>query len=433
MNKKVLALVVGLMLLAAPVMAAHLDDDENWRFNVDFLRYRFDWEVASDFGTEDSQEYFDDDFDTTWRFNKGDIELYFELEIADSNMGDDVLANAAWDDVLGAYGAKWMPESMADSAFTLQVGDFGTGFGKAINNDDSPRGSVGVSWKMGDVAMVLEYGRRYEGCTNDDECGDAHLFRGQVHMPIGENFNVGAYGAFYNAADQELVGEIEVPGSDVVIAAALGDESIFLGAVEMSGSVGGASIYSEIGFAAGSRDAGVAGAFDEATGQIIAVSSTNDVDLSGFYAMGGASFDMGQVTLGVEAGFSPGDDNPNDDKQEDFTAVNTDFWIGQILHDEGLIVNSVGKDGGISNLLYAQVTAGLSPTEKMGMNAGLVYLKPAEEVGGVDTYGVELFGDVSYKLSDNLKYVFYWGYAIPDEDFIEDNQYQFTNRLEFKF
>lgn len=406
MNKKVLVLVLGLLLLASPVFAAFVNDDESIKFNMAQLRYRFQYLIESDYGTDESKEYLDDDFDTKWVFSKGELELYFEIEIADSNMGDDKAPNTDWDSVLGAYGAKWRPESLADSAFTLQVGDFGTGFGKMITNDDSPRGSIGVSWKMGDVAMVLEYGRRSEGATNDDVEGDEHLVRGQVHMPLGESgFNLGAYAALYTGSD--LIFSEDVTG----------DRNVFIGAAEFSGKVSNLDLYSEAGFASGKSDE---------TGE--------EVDLSGFYIMGGTSVGVGQVTLGIEGGFATGDENGwEDGKDEGFTAVNSDFWLGQVLHDEGLILRSNGKDGGLSNIIYGQVTAGIKPTDKLSLDAGLLYMKPVEEVGGADTYGTEIFGTVAYQLADSLAYKLYWGYAIPDDDFIEDNQYQLHNRLEFNF
>ncbi|GAK61447.1 hypothetical protein U27_01347 [Candidatus Vecturithrix granuli] len=412
MNKKVLVLVVGLLLLATPVFAAFVDDNDTWKFNMERVRYRFQYFIQSASGDGDTYEFLDDDFDTTWAFSKGELKVWFELEPADSNMGDDTHPNTDWDSVLGNYGAKWTPESLADSSFVFQVGDFGTGFGKAINTDESPRGSVGVSWKMGDVAVVLEYGRKYEGKTDDDVEGDEHLIRGQVHMPLGESgFNLGAYAVLYT-------------GSDIIFSEDVkGDRNVFLGAGEFSGKVSNLDLYSEFGFASGKTDE---------TGE--------EVDLSGFYIMGGTSVAVGQVTLGIEGGFATGDKNGwEDGKDEGFTAVSSDFWLGQVLHDESLILRSNGKDGGLSNIVYGQVTAGISPTDKLSLDAGVIYLKPAEEIvspyTGVqaDTYGTEVFGSVNYKLADSLKYILYWGYAIVNEDFIEDNQYQLHNRLEFNF
>ncbi|MBD3307367.1 hypothetical protein GF339_13095 [candidate division KSB3 bacterium] len=432
--KALKVLLIGMVVLGftLPAFAAHVDDDPGWRFNIDTVRYRFDWEIASAFDESgDTVEFMDDDFDTTWSFQRGgDLTIFFDFEVADSNLGDDVDPQGSYADALGGYAAIWTPEAMADSEFTLTVGDFGTGFGKAINNDDSPHGSIGVAWKMGNASMVLEYGRTYEGDTNDDVEGDGHLVRGQVHMPLGESgFNVGAYAAMYSQTDvliQEATEATVEPGDanvPVIVPGApaiQGDQSAFIGALEMSGSMGNVSVYSEASFLTGTQDFPSGDAAFER-------------DLSGFYIMGGATFNVGQITLGVEGGFSPGDDDPDDDEVADFTRVNSDFWIGQILHDEGLIVNSVGQDGGIANLIYVQGSASMSPSEKLSLSGNAVYLAPVEEVGEVDTYGFELFGDVSYQLGDYVKYVLYYGFAFPDENFIDETLYQITNRLEFAF
>ncbi len=75
----------------------------------------------------------------------------------------------------------------------------------------------------------------------------------------------------------------------------------------------------------------------------------------------------------------------------------------------------------------------MKPTDKLSLDAGLIYLKPVEEVGGAGYLWNRNFGTIAYQLADSLVYKLYWGYAIPDDDFIEDNQYQFHNRLEFNF
>jgi hypothetical protein len=446
--KALKALLICLLVLgfAIPTFAAHLDDDERWRFNIDTVSYEFDWEVASDYvgGTDDTIEFFDDNFDTTQRFNKGDLEVYYELEVADNNLGDDNppqplgAGGGDWEEALGNYSAKWTPESMADREFRLEVGDFGTGYGKRINNDDSPHGSIELGWKMGDVGLVLGYGRNFEGNINDDTEGDGHLMRGQVSLPLGESgFSLGVYAAFYNqndvniqAASDATVDVDEETGLPTVIAPrpdVQGDQSVFLGSAEIAGAVGNVDVYAEIGFSNGSQD------FVENDVPV-------DTDLSGFYIMGGANFNLGQVSLGIEGGFSPGDDDPNDNDIEAFIAVNEDFAIGQILHDEDMIAKTSPPNGGtLSNLWYLQGTVGLSPSEKLGLSGSLLYLAPAEDVVSfftgetVDSYGVELFGQLSYQIAEGLTFYEYVGVAFPDDDFVEDTQFQLTSRLHFLF
>jgi hypothetical protein len=424
MNKKLLVLLVGVLFVAAPAMA----QEDEFSFELSQMRYRFN-HFVQDLAVGETCEFFDDDFDTKFTFKKGEVQTYFELEIADSAMGDDKLANATWDDVLGAYGAKWTPESMADSAFSLQVGDFGTGFGKNVNNDDSPRGSMEVSWKMGEVSVVLGYGRVYEGFTNDDVEGDGHLVRGQVDVPLGESgFSVGAYAAMYAANDIILQGYAEVEDIDyttgtvtvLVTPEVTGGYNAFLGSLEMAGSVSSAEVYAETGFAAGSLDI---------VDEVLDVAAEGD--LSGFYGLGGAKFSLGQVTLGIEAGFGTGDDPDTGDEDEGFLGFNNDFGLGEIIEDE--------LAGGLSNKLYGKLSADLSPTEKISLNVQAIYVKPVEDVEGangtmVDTYGFEFNSTMTYKLADYLNYVLMGAVASLEEDWLgESSAFQMMNRLQFNF
>jgi hypothetical protein len=426
MKKFVLACVL-VLALAVPAMA----QEDDWSFEIGLMRYRFDHEVSSYFGGDlgDSQEYMDDDFDTQWVFKKGDITLSWELELSDNNMGDDYVAQASWDDTLGAYSGKWTPESMADNGFRLEVGDFGTGFGKNVNNDDSPRGSIEVGWTVGTIDLVLGYGKVYEGFTNDDLEGDEHLLRGQIHMPLGESgFSIGAYGAMYTGSDLILqayaeVEEVDYSTGTVTVAVTpevTGELSAFLGSIEMSGAMSGFELYAEAGFATGSAEV-----VDEVSDVAV------EGDLSGFYALGGMNFAAGQLSVGVEAGFGSGDDDAADLDNEAFLGFNNDFGFDDIIEDEL-------ADDGLSNKIYAKVSVGLSPTEKMSVEGAAIYVAPVEEVAGVngnvDSYGFEIDGSMSYKLADYLTYSLTGAFASLEEDWVgEDSAYQLVNRLEFLF
>jgi hypothetical protein len=415
--KTVFACVL-VLLVALPVFAQEEEGDE-FMFEWTQMRYRFDHEVNVLDASGDMAEYFDDDFDTEFTFTKGDVKMFFGVEIADTNLGGDIDPQDSYASALGDYGAIWTPEALADSSFQLQVGEFnGMSFGNLINNDDGNHGTIVASWKMGEIGMALGYSKLFEGDTNDDVEGDEHQFRAKVSMPIGEAFEIGGYVAFHSSADMLLQAAVEGDETTPGVPAVMGDGSLVLGAVNFSGTAGNVSLYSEAGFASGTRD-------------VLGADAAVEQDTSGFYVMGSADMTVGEITLGVAGGFSPGDDDPTDDKDEGFTAVNSDFWIGQIMHDEELITRTNGSGGGLSNIIYAQLTAAMSPSDKIDLDAGIVYLAPVEEVNGADTYGIELFGGASYALADSVSYNFYWGVAMPDEDFIDETLYQFTNRLEF--
>ncbi|PID58331.1 hypothetical protein CSB45_04495 [candidate division KSB3 bacterium] len=406
------------VLMALPVMAQDEDEMSPLSGGLTFARYRFDYDVR-DLAAGSTSEFFEDDFDTTFTFKKGEIELWFEIEFADNVMGDDNATQNSYSDAFKGYGAKWTPESLSDSEFFLQVGDLGTGFGKNVNNDDSPRGSIEVGFTSGTASFVLGYGRTYEGNTDDDAEGDGNLIRGQVSMPLGESgFTVGTYLAGYFASDI-IIQEAEEGDSTAVPPVAAvpeikGDSTVFLGSLNLSGTAGSFDVFAETGFASGTDD-----------------TVSGEIDLSGFYLLGGFSMPVGTMTLGVETGFGTGND-PDTSDNEGFLGVNNDFGIDMIIED-------ALTDDGLSNKMYAKLSLSASPTEKMGLDTNFVYVAPVEDVDGVngttvDSYGFEVNGSMNYKLADNLKYILEVAFASLEEDWLgESSAYKTMNRLEFKF
>jgi hypothetical protein len=422
--KKLLALVscVLIMALLVPVDAVFAQEEDELKVELTYLRYRFNHFFESAFMTDDSAEYFDDDLDIKFEISKGDVLVHMEFETADSAMGDDRAPQESYSDAVKDYYGQWTPEALADNEFTLKAGKFDSvgGFGKMISNDDGYRGSVSASWKINDVAIVLGYGKRYEGETNDDIEGDDNSFRAKVAMPLGESFTLTGYGAFYTKSDiilQEAVAATDTTGA---VPEVQGDGSVFIGGVNLDGSLNNISLFAEAGFTSGSEDQAVNNAAVE-------------YDLAGFYATGGASYTFGQVTLGVEAGFGSGDDDASDDSIDDFLGINNDYGFDEVIEDEIL-------DNGLRNKIFVKATAAIAPTEKLNLDGAVIYVKPTEEfvssVTGkeVDTYGFEFDATMTYKLAANLKYVLMGAVASVEEDwFDESSQYQVMNRLEFLF
>jgi len=413
-------LICGLVLgFAVPSFAAYMDDDEDWRFNVTFMRYRFNWQLQSAFGTGDFSELMDDDFDTTWTFNKGDIRVYFEWEISDNTMGNDYFTQNSYHDAIGAYSGRWMPSGMADREFRLEFGDFGTGYGLRINNDESPRGSVEVGWKAAGGDWVLGYGKKYEGNTNDDTEGDGHLIRGQGHFALGESgMKLGAYLAFY------------INDNTIIAEGVQGDQNVFLGSVDFSGALASFDFFSELGWSTGSQDVALE------AGEDGVIPGKFERDLSGFYLTGGANFGAGNWTIGVEAGYAPGELKEGEDTG--FVGFTEDYGIGEILHDEGLIKNTNGVNTSLSNLVFAQVS-GSTSFNKWDFYLGGVYFAPVNTIVSrftgekTDAYGFEIFGNLVYHIADYLSYTLFYGVAFPDSNFVSDTQFQLVNRMEFLF
>jgi hypothetical protein len=336
-----------------------------------------------------------------------------------------------------------MPSGMADREFRLEFGDFGTGYGLRINNDDSPKGSIEAGWKAGVSNWVLAYGKTFEGDTNDDTEGDGHLIRGQAHYPIGESgMKIGAYLAFYLQDNVDIVestlATLEPNPDDptlppIVIPPQIrvqGDQNVFLGSVDFSGALATWDFFSELGFATGTRDEPL-----DSTGDDIA-DTTFSRDLSGFYITGGANFGAGNWNLGVEAGYAPGEFK--EDENTGFVGFNEDYGIGEILHDEGLIKDANKVNTSLSNLIFIQLS-GSTSVNKWDFFVGGVYFAPVEDIlseftGKIaDQYGFEIFGNLKYQIADYMSWTAFYGIAFPESNFIDDTQYQLVNRIEFQF
>jgi len=424
--KKLLALVSCFLIMAllVPVDAVFAQDDDELKVELTYLRYRFNHFFQSSFESEkygDASEFFDDDLDIKFEISKGDVLVHMEFETADATMGDDHNPQESYSDAVKDYYGQWTPESLADNEFTLKAGKFDSvgGFGKMINNDDGYRGSVSASWKINDVAITLGYGKRSEGETDDDVEGDDNSFRAKVALPLGESFTITGYGAFYTKSDITLQEAVAATDDTAAVPEVQGDGSVFIGGVNLDGSLNNISLFAEAGFTSGSEDYAVNNAAVE-------------YDLAGFYATGGASYTIGQVTLGVEAGFGSGDDDATDDSIDDFLGINNDYGYDEIIEDEIL-------DNGLRNRIFVKATASIAPTEKLSVDGAVIYEAPAEDVVGVtgktvDTYGFEVDVTMNYKLASNLTYVLMGAVASLEEDWLdESSQYQVMNRLEFLF
>lgn len=421
MKKLIACLLAALFLM--PAVVAFAQDEDEISVSITTMRYRLEHQFQSSNQSNDNVgEYFDDDLDMEFKFERGDLSFSMSYEHADGNYATDYAEQGeSATSFIGGYSISWSPEAWADKNFTLSAGDLGNCWGKCVfypTNEESDRGAINASMTLGTVDLSLEYLKEIEGDTDDDVDGDQNGFRTWFSMPLGESgFSIGGYGGIISGSDvitQEAV-EADPDAGTEAVPEEKTSLSGFVGGVEFSGDLESIGVWSEVGFASGTR---------EVTGHA-------DVDLTGFYAMGGADFTVGQITLGVEGGFGSGDDDPDDNEEGDWIGPATDFWIDGIMHDYEAYIN--GGDGGMNNLTYARVKADMSPTEKLSLFASLAYLMPTEEVGGVDTYGMDFYGSATYTLSDNVSYSLGLWVAMPDEDFVEDTKYIVRNRLQFAF
>jgi hypothetical protein len=175
--------------------------------------------------------------------------------------------------------------------------------------------------------------------------------------------------------------------------------------------VRGVDVFTEVGFAG--------------TGEQTEETVTDDMRVANFYALGGAKYTVGQVTLGVEAGFENGD-TPIDELAENFSGFENDFEFDRILED--------GIPGDeFQNKLYAKLSAHMNPTRKIRVEGAFSCIKPVEDGGKTSPYGFEINGTFYYSLADYIKYLVKAGVASSEDDFIEDTQYKVMNKLEFRF
>jgi hypothetical protein len=429
--KKIKLLLGCLVAVTFVLPFVTLAADNELKFDVKMVRERFDYRYELLDGGSDPAEYFYDRFDFRWEVSKGDVLFHAEHRFTDNIMGADnnpqqsKASRDGYNYFMRNYYIQWSPESLAEKGFTLKVGKGGTGFGQQVNNDNddsAARGTIETTFNVGKGKAIVAYARYFEGDTVDKVEGDENSARVQIDLPLGESgFNLGAYAAFYTKSDMILQQVDAATGIPEV----KGDGTAFVGSVGLSGKLSSLDFYSEAGFATGKEDR-------------LGTNAAVEYDLSGFYALVGGSIPAGNVTLGFEGAYGSGDDNTSDTDVKDFlTPHETDHCVGEVLQDEG--VCGVANGGcGLSNVTYGLVSAEVSPTEKLTILGGLLYIKPTEKVVSsvtskeVDSYGFELFWNVAYKLSDYLTYKLMGGYAFVNEDFLEDNPYQVWNRLEFQ-
>ncbi len=447
--KNIVICLLGIVLipLTLPVFAQDSEDIGLFRRGATYIRYHLSRDALPVWDIENIEELMEEDSNpTTLTFELAEIneiDAYFELA-PDFNLDK-------------GYKLLYASTETGEAVETQQViriqDLYDADFSETDNNDEAFYGPIDTSWNVGNVALALDYNRRYEGNINEKLLGDEHLIRGELRMPLGESgFSVGAYLTMYTANDKEMHEVfIERPGSQRAVQANIvetseevdgidqaafawsssdqneamspstktpvlkmsSNRSAVVGAVNFSGAVKGVDVFTEVGFASGTG---------ESRGYSTAI---EDLDGASFYALGGAKYPLGQVTLGLEAGFENGDE-PIDDLAGDFLGFEDNFWVDTIIED--------GIPGDkLHDKLYAKVSASMSPTERMSVEGVFSCVKPIEDADGANTYGFEVNGAFSYSLASYVKYLIKAGVASLENASMEDSYYKVINKLEFDF
>ena len=309
-----------------------------------------------------------------------------------------------------------------------------------------------ADWQERSPALIklnIAYDKISDGQAEDPLLRDEqHLLRGKLHLPLGESsFSLGAYVALYTATVENILAESPktVRGAQAPVSSAptgvpfsaqaafastaeapnaaerryapvvtgVNNRKAFLGAVNVSGAVKGVNVFTQIGFASES-------------GGPTENSAAAPLNVTDFYASGGAKYRVGQVTLGVEAGFENGSDTI-EAMTDNFPGFENDFWSDRMIEDA-----LPGEQ--INNKLYARVSAQMNPLQKIDVAGALSCIKAIEAVNGASIYGVGVNGVLYYSLTSYLKYLFKAGVtSLIENASLGERQYKLMNQFEFRF
>jgi hypothetical protein len=444
-----------LCLLSAVIAAA--DEESSMKVTVPVFRYRLDHVIESDLYRGLLSEFEGE----TWEYLRGELELgisfdlsryvnaYIELRLDNNYMGENNPPQpGGYNDVLRHYWVRWSPAAFSDQALMLKVGDFGTGFGRFVNNNDSPRGSIEVSWIMRDMAFNLGYGRTFEGSQFNSAHGDGHLIRGQWRWPASSgNFSIGTYGAVYIDRDvlvQDADYGISLDQEPTLIPELLSNGTVFVGAVECSGGIRNIEVYTEFGMTSGSADLASSDDLNIAYGAggnvFLYNTALSEVKLSGAYALGGLTVDFDSFAFAVEAGFGNGDGlytDTADGEIRGYLGPHNSFSIDDIIEDKLLLLHNGAA--GLAGLTYLKMTVDVKPMPRWTVAGAVVYEKPTKPfmspITGqrVESFGFEFHARSTYQFTKHLDYAVMAALALIDESWFEDNQFRLRNSLEFKY
>lgn len=379
---------------------------------------------------DETLEYFKHDMDVDVRLWKEgtDLAIGIEFDPIDNFIGDDKpLLRTGYDELIDSYWLAWQPASKQQYHLTVKVGDFGTNFGKTINNYHSPRGSFEISWKIREMSFVLGYGRKLEGDTNDDVGGDIHMIRSQAHAVLNKKsgLTLGAYAELFTGRgvvikEKELITGYHEDGMPIYNPAIEGDVTTIVGAVEAYGNVKGIFLYVEGGAATGTMD------------QLNSEKTASQTyDLSGYYALGGVKWKFGPVMANIEAAYGSGDDDPSDFR---LTALGggEDFVYDEVIENFILRNSLVNKQ-------YAKISLMQALSKRLLVMAAAIYQRPTETFISpytkktTDTYGVEFDTQLNYTLTKSLTYIFKAGFVAADDDWMDSDPFKIVNRLVYEF
>ncbi|GBE33528.1 hypothetical protein BMS3Bbin06_00035 [bacterium BMS3Bbin06] len=152
-------------------------------------------------------------------------------------------------------------------------------------------------------------------------------------------------------------------------------------------------------------------------------------DFGGYAFLFGADYKLGNTKLSGIVAYGSGDDNPNDNKIDEFVTSLSPVpydYAGYLYHYRMKTACSNGAlvagacNGGIANTFTVKVGANTKVSKELSVAGSIAYLQAAEDIsinGGTpdNNLGWEFDGKVKYKLDRNLSLTLQGGYfAVGD-------------------
>lgn len=418
-SKFCIATIFGVFFLLLPIFmnAQELELPDSFQRGNTYIRYRLTPDALSSQHL-DRLSTSEDTTLTIERQNIYAIDAYFDLAPERLPAKPDA-------DRPQIFEVKWTPEMLSQQRkFALRS-----------HETTSSLNTLAAWWKFGKIALTLGYDGFHPPLTSL-ETSEERLLHGKLRLPLGETgFSLGASLGMYASSAVTWAKRTFDPrqfnlenlfnGTDAPVRAAYttsagqtdalslsslssGQKNAVLGTVNVTGAVKGIDVFTELGFASGTQ---------EQHGNIPA----EDLMMANFYALGGAKYRVGQVTLGLEAGF----ESQVEEGSSDSLGFENDFLIDNLL--EGDLQEDPAHDK-----VYATVSASMMPLERMSVEGAFSYIQPFQDGRTADIYGFEVDGAFRYSLTNYLKCLVKAGAASLIDSW-ENTQYKVINQIELTY
>jgi hypothetical protein len=151
----------------------------------------------------------------------------------------------------------------------------------------------------------------------------------------------------------------------------------------------------------------------------------NDLDIRGYLLHGDLGLNFGAATVTYTVYYASGDDNPTDDKAENFFHVDVDFF-DSFIFQESLTDDNVFFEGVYfqdKGIFFNKLALDYQLDKKTKLGAAVLYLQTAEDVrwtAGTNSFsdknlGWEIDAYASHKLYDNLELRLNLGYLVAGD------------------